>query len=98
MLLRQVSRSIILRQRESFAAFRSYSSNETKPNDTQSKHNYFKHLHEMEQANLTKPEGWDKAKPFKSIPGYDAVPLLGNSWRLMIGDLRGKELNEMMTQ
>lgn len=41
----------------------------------------------------SKPEGWDQAMPFESIPGPKPLPILGNLWRFFIGDFRGLDLN-----
>lgn len=46
---------------------------------------------------LTKPEGWDEAKPFEALPGPKPYPLIGNIWRFMpvIGDLYGLQGHQM---
>lgn len=49
----------------------------------QKKLEHYKNLNSLEDSDAF-PEGWDKAKPFDSIPGPKPLPLIGNIWRFLI--------------
>ncbi|XP_050510784.1 cytochrome P450 CYP12A2-like [Diabrotica virgifera virgifera] len=43
------------------------------------------------------PEGWENAKPFKSMPGPKPLPVLGNMWRFFPGqELHGLKTDELL--
>lgn len=44
----------------------------------------------------TKPPGWDEALPFEEIPGPKPVPLLGNTWRLILSQIKGEDFIDML--
>lgn len=94
MFLRQLTKSPYLYPK-SWAGF-SYSTSTNKNSNKNIE--YSKHLHDLEQSNLAKPDGWDQAKPFGSIPGPKAFPLVGNSWRVAFGELKGLEFNQLSEQ
>ncbi|EFA07581.1 probable cytochrome P450 12c1, mitochondrial [Tribolium castaneum] len=58
---------------------------------SQKKLDHYKNLNALENSDVM-PEGWDKAKPFESLPGPKPIPFFGNIWRFLvpkIGDFYG---------
>ena len=54
---------------------------------------HYKNLHALETTDA-KPQVWDEAKPFDSIPGPKPLPIIGNMWRFAVpifGDFYGKD-------
>ncbi|KAF7283082.1 hypothetical protein GWI33_001488 [Rhynchophorus ferrugineus] len=62
-------------------------------NDVNSKDAYYKKMGQKVDVD-ERPEGWDQAKPFSSIPGPKPLPILGNVWRFFpgIGEYHNIEL------
>lgn len=61
------------------------------------KFEYYKKLNEIQNIK-NKPEDWDDAKPFESLPGPKPLPIIGNSWRFFIpkiGDYYGLNFLEI---
>ncbi|XP_063918634.1 probable cytochrome P450 12a4, mitochondrial [Zophobas morio] len=55
------------------------------------KREYYRNLNALDTTDA-KPRGWDKAKPFESIPGARCFPVIGNLWRLWMPLFRGKDI------
>lgn len=52
---------------------------------------YKKTQYDTYQANSSKPDGWDEALPFESMPGPKPAPIVGNLWRFVFRELRGMD-------
>lgn len=62
-----------------------------------SKKEYFKTMHKNQKlASSTKPPGWDEAKPYEEMPGPKPLPIIGNSWRFIISELKGEDLGDLL--
>lgn len=59
------------------------------------KQDYYKQIHENERTNSAKPLGWDEAKHFEEMPGLKPLPLIGNAWRFIFGELKGMDFVEL---
>lgn len=62
-----------------------------------SNNDYFKTMHDNQNlASSAKPPGWDDAKPFAQIPGPKPLPVIGNSWRFVLSEMKGEDLADQM--